>query len=231
MMPVQRIKIDYTHVFIQYSIESAFMSVGAGRYLQQISGIIFYSPDMENADEGVEIGKIKADKLLLGEAANNGYRGFDVFDSDALVKEVGDAIYDFEKDDFADATHEHLDISFMDLLIVSRLEILPGYRGNDIGKYAIKDLYNNFIGGCGLITLKCFPLQLESRVPEHDPAAPKWTNDIQYDSMEADEEKSNYQLLAYYTSMGFKYIPEISDSLLFLNPAIINRRFNKIQLD
>ncbi len=230
-MPVKRIKIDYTHVFIQYSIESAFLPVEASRYLQQINGVIFYSPDMENADKGVEIGKIKAEKLLLGEAGNNGYRGFDVFDSDALVKEIGDAIYDFEKDDFAEAMHEHLEISFMDLLIVSRLEILPQYRGNDIGKYAIKDLYNNFIGSCGLLTLKFFPLQLESRAREQDPTTPKWTKDMQYDSMETDEEKSNYQLLAYYTSMGFKYIPEISDSLLFLNPAIINRRFNKIQLD
>lgn len=230
-MSGKRNKIDYTHVFIQYSIESSFIPVQAGRYLQQINGIIFYSPDMEHADKGVEIGKIRADKLLLGEAANNGYRGFDVFDADALVMEIGDAIYDFKKDDFAKALHANFEISFMDLLIVSRLEILPQYRGNDIGKYAIKDLYNNFIGSCGLLTLKCFPLQLESRILEIDPTTPKWNIDMQYDSLETDEEKSSYKLLAYYTSMGFKYIPEISDSLLFLNPAIVNRTFNKIQLD
>jgi len=224
-------KIDYTHVYIQYTIESSFIPVQAGRYKQQINGVMYYSPGIDEPEKSVEIGKITAEKLLLGEACENGYPGASVFDEDALVMEIGEAIYDFEKDDFSEAVREYLEISFMDLLIISRLEILPPYRGNDIGKYAIKDLYNNFIGGCGLVALKCFPLQLESRILEMDPTTPKFNKDMQYDSLERDEEQSNYKLLAYYTSMGFKYIPELSESLLFLTPAIINRTFDKIKLD
>ncbi|MEO6232109.1 MAG: hypothetical protein ABJB11_23740 [Ferruginibacter sp.] len=230
-MPARKNKIDYTHVYIQYTIESSFMPAQASRYKQQINGVMYYSPNMNEPEKSVEIGKITAEKLLLGQAGENGYPGAAVFDADALVMEIGEAIYDFEKDDFSEATDEHFDTTFMDLLIVSRLEILPQYRGNDIGKYAIKDLYNNFIGGCGLVALKCFPLQLESRILEIDPTTPKWNKNMQYDNLETDEEKSNYKLLAYYTSMGFKYIPELSESLLFLTPAIVNRTFDKIKLD
>ena len=224
-------KIDYTHVFIQYSIESAFIASGVARYKQHINGVIYYSPAMSEPDYVVEIGKISAEKLLLGQAAENGYPGKAVFDTDALVMETGEAIYDFENDDFFEAVQDQFEISFMDLLIISRLEILPAYRGHDIGKYAIKDLYNNFIGGCGLMTLKCFPLQLEGGILESDPTSPKWNKYMQYDTMEPDEEKSIYKLLAYYTGMGFKYVPELSESLLFLTPAIINHTFDKIKLD
>jgi GNAT superfamily N-acetyltransferase len=229
MMAERSNKIDYTQVYIQYSIESSFAPSEASRYLQNINGTIYYSPVMDDTENRVQIGIIKAAKLLLGEAGDNGYSGNAVFDSDALAMETGEAIYDFEKDDFSEAAYKHLTISFLDLLIVSRMEILPQYRGNDIGKYAIKDLYNNFIGGCGLLALKYFPLQLERRMQERDLS--KWTSDMQYASMEADEEKSKYKLLAYYTGMGFQYIPEISESLLFLTPAITNRRFDKIKLD
>ncbi len=79
------------------------------------------------------------------------------------------------------------------------------------------------------MTLKCFPLQLEGS--ENDPPTQREPNAMQYDSMEPDEEKSMYKLLAYYTSMGFKYIPELNESLLFLTPAIVNPIFNSIQLD
>lgn len=230
-MPVKKNKIDYTHVYIQYSIESTFMPMHAGRYKQQINGVMYYSPNMNEPEKSVEIGKITAEKLLLGQAGENGYPGAAVFDVDSLVMEVGEAIYDFKKDNFSEVTEEYFDTTFMDLLIVSRLEILPQYRGNDIGKYAIKDLYNNFISGCGLVALKCFPLQLESSVLERDASTPKWNKDMQFESLETDEEQSNYKLLAYYTSMGFKYIPELSESLLFLTPAIINRTFDKIKLD
>ncbi len=222
-------KIDYTDVYIQYSIESSFMEMEAGRYRQQINGVLYYTPMMDETEMPVEIGKLTADKLLLGQAADNGCPGADVFDTEALLVEIGEAIYDFEIDDFSEATKEHLTISFLDLLILTRLEILPAYRGYDIGKYAIKDLYNNFIGGCGLMTLKCFPLQLEGS--ENDPPMQREPNAMKYDSMEPDEEKSMYKLLAYYTSMGFKYVPQLSESLLFLTPAIINPTFDKIQLD
>lgn len=222
-------KIDYTHVFIQYSIESSFMEAGAGRYKQQINGVLFLDPGIDEPLPPVEIGKITAEKLLLGQAADDGYPSMSVFDTDALVLEIGEGVYDFESNDFSEACYESFDIPFMDLLILARLEILPAYRGNDIGKYAIKDLYNNFIGGCGLMTLKCFPLQLEGS--QNDPPSAREPNEMQLDSLETDEELSMYKLLAYYTSMGFKYIPELSESLLFLTPAFKNPEFEEIRLE
>ena len=54
---------------------------------------------------------------------------------------------------------------------------------------------------------------------------------MQLDSLETDDELSMYKLLAYYTSMGFKYVPELSESLLFITPAAGNPGFDDINLE
>ncbi len=224
-------KINYEDIDIRYTIESSMAPSNGYRYRQQINGVMHYFNDKENPENSIVIGKIEAQKLLLGVAADAGCPGLAVFDADEMMLDIGKAIYDFERDDYSEAIYEHFEIPWMDLLILSRLEILPQYRGSKIGKYAIRDLYNNFISGCGLMTITTFPLQLESRVPAPGEKEYDWHRDMGYTTMEPDEEKSIYKLLAYYTSLGCKYLPEISEDLLFLTPANNNKTFDKIKLD
>jgi len=222
-------KVNYLDIDIRYTINSTFAISEGYRYRQQINGVMLYFNDAKNPEKSVEIGKIEAHKLLLGQALDAGYRSLSVFDTDEMILDIGEEIYDFERNDFSEAIYEYFEAPWMGLLILTRLEILPQYRGSGIGKYAIRDLYNNFIGGCGLMTIIMYPSQLE-RVPLAGEKEYDWYNDMRYPTMEADEEKSIYKLLAYYTSMGFRYIPEISESLLFMAPAKINKIFNKIKL-
>lgn len=230
-MSARNIKINYEDIDIHYTIESSMAPSNGYRYRQQINGVIHYFNDESNPEKSVVIGKIEAQKLLLGEAADAGYPGSAVFDADEMILDIGKTIYDFEKDDFSEAIYEQFEIPWMDVLIVSRLELLPQYRGSNIGKYAIRDLYNNFISGCSLMIITTFPLQLESRVPTIGGAEYNWYKNMGYTTMEPDEEKSIYKLLAYYTSIGCKYVPEISEDLLFLTADNINKTFNKIKLD
>ncbi len=231
IMAGRKNKINYEDIDIRYTIQSSMAPSEGYRYRQQINGVMLYFNDAKDPEKSIEIGKIEAHKLLLGEAANAGYSALAVFDAHHVILDIGETIYDFEKNDFSDAIYDHFEVPSMDLLIVYGLEILPQYRGSEIGKYAIRDLYNNFISGCGLMTIIIYPSQLETRVPGIGESDYEWYNDMGYKTMEADEEKSIYKLLGYYTSMGFKYIPEISEDLLFHTPAKINETFNKIKLD
>lgn len=72
-------------------------------------------------------------------------------------------------------------------------------------------------------------MQLEGS--QNDPPRKSEPNEMQLDSLETDDELSMYKLLAYYTSMGFKYVPELSESLLFITPAAGNPGFDDINLE
>jgi GNAT superfamily N-acetyltransferase len=87
---------------------------------------------------------------------------------DQATLNVGEHIYDFEKDEWDKNVRGHYksDLFYSDMLILARIEILPAYRGQGVGPKAIKDLYNNFIQGCALFALKCFPLQAEYHLEE-----------------------------------------------------------------
>ena len=223
-------KVNYLDVDVRYTINSSFAISEGYRYRQKIDGIIHYFNDKRSPDKSVEIGKVEVQKILLGQALDAGYSGVSVFDVEHFILDIGNQIYDFERNDFSEAIYENFEVPWMDLLIVSGLEILPEYRGSDIGKFVLRDLYNNFIGGCGLMAIMVYPPQLDGTIPEPGESGYEWYSNMGYAAMEADEEKSIYKLLAYYTSMGFRYIPAISENLLFMAPAKINKIFNKIKL-
>jgi hypothetical protein len=90
-----------------------------------------------------------------------------------------------------------------DLLILSRIELLPKFRGLGIGKKAIKDLDNNFIQGCGLFALKCFPLQCE--VENKEKRKDRIKTRMEYESFEGNEKKACKSLRKHYRSIGLSH--------------------------
>ncbi|GEN69615.1 hypothetical protein [Chryseobacterium rhizosphaerae] len=109
-----------------------------------------------------------------------------------------------------------------DLLILSRIEILPEYRGVGIGHKWIKDFYVNFIQGCGLMALKVFPLQCES---DHTLGRDKdWCDEMGYDKMEKGNDAFE-SLLQFYLKIGFQIFSDISKTIIFINPLLRNEKF------
>lgn len=221
-------KVDYMDVGIHYRIRSSLGPSENARYQQHIIGDIVIEDEYGNATE--KIGQILGDKLLISAADSAGCGSEPVFDNEAALYEIGNIIYDYSTNDFSEEVKEAFDHSLIerDVLVLSRIELLPAFRKAKIGKLVIKDFYNNFIGGCGLMVLKCFPIQLEYGILESES---DWTRQMQYSAFEKDEEKATYSLLHFYTSMGFQYIPEVSDKLLFLCPSFVNEEFDKIELE
>jgi GNAT superfamily N-acetyltransferase len=142
---------------------------------------------------------------------------------------VGEIVYDFEENDFVQPIRDFYDDLWEnDILILNRIEIFPEYRGMGIGKHLIKDLYNNFIQGCALFVLKCFPLQAEAgTLDRHKEHAIK----MGYLDFEKDKAKSFKKLHSYYKSIGFLNIPSISKEYMFMNPIVKNKKFQSIVLE
>lgn len=98
-----------------------------------------------------------------------------------------------------------------------------------LGKKWIKDFYNNFNSGCGLVTLNVTPKQFF--LYEVSEKGKLWRNKMKYSEMDLDEEKSTYKLLNYFLSIGFKHIPEINHDLVYLSPMDRNEKFDNIKIE
>ena len=88
--------------------------------------------------------------------------GFDVLDTHAETVEYYDVIYGRSESEFNDTLLSLLndDIFLSNLLIIDRLEILPSYRGRNLGLIIMRRLIQRFSWGVGVIAIKPFPLQL-----------------------------------------------------------------------
>jgi len=201
-----RKKVDYKDIRIHYSIQSSLGTKGNYRYQQHITGTICIA-DNESADSSLkQVGKIEGYKLLIDTGYNNNWGAYPIYDTDGHIAHIGKVIYDCDNEVFNPLLEMYFGgIIERDILILSRIEILAEYRDNKIGTYAVKDFYNNFIQGCGLMVLECIPGRNDDEV--------------------------NHKMLAFYQKIGFHFIPELSGELLFLCPDFVNRIFDKIRLD
>lgn len=215
-------------ISIEYSFQSGINYMEDGRYCQDITGEI--AKYGENPGEYIEVGRIAAHKLLLGLAAELGEDPTVIFDRHQITMDIGEEVYDFEVSDWKEELDRHFkgQLHEPNILILGRIEILPDFRGQSIGKRVIKDLYNNFIDGCALFALKCFPIQLEAGI--HD-SSEAFTQNMQYDELEQDKAKCFRKLFSYYKNMGFETVPGLDRKIMLINSAIGSPKFDAIKLD
>ncbi len=91
----------------------------------------------------------------------------------------------------------------MNVLIVDRLEILPEFRGKKIGRACLLWCLRQYAHDCGVLALKCFPLQFESAgISER-----AWRRKMELGKLSKDRKGSSAKLRKYYGSLGFKALP------------------------
>src|SRR6185437_7168848 len=79
------------------------------------------------------------------------------------------------------------------ILLLTRMEIKPEYRGHGAGLVAIRALIDVFGRGCGLVVCKPFPLQYKDEVAEAD---------------RKEFEKALEKLRKYWSRLGFQRVAE-----------------------
>lgn len=149
------------------------------------------------------IGKFEVTYINIVGALNAGLRIFDVFDQtgescgfyETLMSEVDDAFY---RDEIYEIPG--IENNLGNLLIIDRLEIIKGFRGNRLGAEIIMRLERQFGAGADLVTLKAFPLQHEKSNIDR----PKnWLKKMGFNSLNEELSLSTTLLVNYYNSIGF----------------------------
>lgn len=162
------------------------------------------------------VGTMKAYKLLLTEGNNAGFSKVDIFQ---VEEETSRYLKLLDKE--CQFKSKHFEDIYDDILIITRIEILPEFRGLGISKFAIKDFIVNFNCGCGLVAGMAFPLQFEGGRESN-------MNKPEYAELSKSIKESKNKLLKLYKEIGFNID---FGGLLTLSPIYRNDNLESINLD
>ena len=184
-------------VRIQFS-SSTSTSGDIADFATSIEGSIF-------DDDDVLAGKLRLIYLDMGAILETNIGLFDLFDIRGETEPFYSALIDHDTKEFKSDLEEILGDYIIDLnlLIIDRIEILPEFRGNNIGLECLRRCLQQYAHGCGGVALKCFPLQFEGAELD-DPA---WRRKMQLGKLSKDPKQSLAKLKKYYAALGFKIIP------------------------
>lgn len=172
-------------------------------YLTETSGDIH----LENALQGADchIGKFNLFYLDVGAMMYDGIdmSAFDVLDTQSKTSDYYGVIYGECEPDFSEAVNALFgSVEQCNLLILDRLEILPGHRGNGVGLLVMRELIRRFGRGAGVVAIKPFPLQFEAR--SSPDKLNEWDKSMKFDELPREEKNCTKKLQQYYGRLGFK---------------------------
>jgi GNAT superfamily N-acetyltransferase len=182
-----------------------------GLYLAEYEGDLFVFLD-DNREEGLDDGEQVAGQARLfvlnaDAAESEGENLFDLLDrraeTAAYIPLLGDEI-----GNFSPAVCKILgeDMALCrNMLILDRLEILPQYRGQQLGLKYMRAAITRFGIGCRLVAIKPFPLQFEGKLESAEAGA--IGAEIQFSppskSVLTELRAATAKLKKYYTREGF----------------------------
>ncbi len=151
------------------------------------------------------IGKVQLFYLDLDAVFDTNDSLHDLFDIRSETAPFYSALIDYETGDFKPNLEKVLGEYICDsnVLIVDRLEILPEFRGKKIGLASLVWCLRQYARQCGVVALKCFPLQFECA----EMGEPAWRREMQFGKLSRDRKRSLAKLKKHYGSLGFKVLP------------------------
>ena len=182
-------------------------------YLREERGQIIAS-DLDKKNSTV-IGKFGLIYVDVENALNDAMSLYDVFDSDERTLEYYEAMYEMNGELKPRLTKLLKDDYFYDtnVLILDRLEVLPAYRGNDLGLTVMRQMIQRRGAGSAVVAIKPFPLQFEHKRKADD----EWRQQLCLASLHGDARSATAKLTRYYARLGFVRLPETA--FMFLSRA------------
>jgi len=105
--------------------------------------------------------------------------------------------------------------TFNNILVLTKIEVAPKFRGNNLIKIIIEDVLRIFGGNCQLVAAHASPLQLTQRVAVADEEK-EWDKGMNYNAFSKDRDKSRSKLIDQYKKAGFQQFDD--DIVLMANP-------------
>ena len=173
-----------------------------GDYIYPICGRIAEMVDDEN---DILVGKFRQYYVDIASAINAGYTDvFDIFDAHSeSTADYYDTLFDPDTVGFSENLRKLLEDEIFEpnLLIIDRLELLPKYRGQNLGIIIMRRLIQRFSAGVGVVAIKPFPLQFEHSIPAEDESG--WHKEMHLSSFRETERDSIRKLQHHYSKLGF----------------------------
>jgi len=211
-------------------------------YVRPISGYIEFliGDGHDNAHEGTHerrslAGRFEASYINVDNSLVFGAKLYGLMGSySAVMAEIHETLFDPHTDELRKNLKELLgDVTFRNVLVINRVEILPTYRGMGIGLAAIWDIIQRHSAGCGIVALKAFPVQFSSgsrsgRLSFLEEC--EWNKKMGYDTHGYTMEFAHEKLIFHLMKFGFKRIGDtdvlaLSTSIQHPIPQEIRRWF------
>lgn len=194
---------DEQELFAYDEEPSAYLLHWTGR-------VIHWEENDETTAVKRPIGNFSAIFVNAAGAINDGVSLFDVFDTERTTFDYYQAMFDQATEDFTDQV---VKVAFRgdyalspNVLILDRLTILPEYRGKGRGLMVLRGLMQYLGPGAGLMAMKPFPLQGESRPRSPEALAERQL--LELDQYPGDMRKATSKLVRHYKRLGFIRLPK-----------------------
>jgi len=159
---------------------------------------------IDETDQTVEVGRFRLSHIDVWAAINAGTSVFDIFDCAQETFDYYSAIFDIETED-PSAELIHLfkgEVWPGNVLILDRLELLPEFRGHNLGLIVMRRLIERFGAGTSITAIKPFPLQQEYT----DVQTNEWRQKMKFDQLDKNLSRATAKLKRHYAKLGFKFM-------------------------
>ena len=196
--------MNFDTPFLIFHVESTkFLLVAddPGDYIHPTCGRI---AKMDDDESDKLVGKFRLYYVDIAAAINTGIDVFDIFDAHSgSTSEYYDSLFDPDTMGFSENLQQlfNYEIFEQNVLIIDRLELLPGYRGKNLGLTIMRRLIQRFSAGAGVVAIKPFPLQFEHSIPDENKSS--WHSEMQLSSFRETEGDSLQKLQTHYRKLGF----------------------------
>lgn len=181
----------------------------------EYEGEIFANDD----DEQICIGKCRAMYVDVARAISEGVDLYELCDAHSgELEEYYSYIFDGEDSlEYEDVNPSSIfsedlndlfngNIVAYNLLILDRVELIPEYRGKNIGLNVVRYMMARFQQGVGVIALNAFPMQFAKGLLNDEEA--QWRKKLQLDALSKNKKKAQKKLVNLYRILGFRPLPQ-----------------------
>jgi hypothetical protein len=148
------------------------------------------------------IGKFEIFYVDVRQAMNKGVALYKVFDSHSYeLVAYYDHLFQPLSYDLQDNISAALDNDILDhnLLIINNIQLLPKFRGKNLGLVILRDMIDRFSAGVSIVAINPFPVQCEPVTEENA----KWRDSMGLSHFQSDEEIAKIKLQDYFRKLGF----------------------------
>lgn len=177
----------------------------SSHYIYEYVGDIVVHSECDFDKDCQLVGKFECRYVNVELARNEGIDFFELFDHSSELLEYYEYIFDLDEDWIKDDINTLFndEIFGLNLLVISRLEILPHFRRNNLGLKVMDFAVNRFGVGASLVLIKPYPLQFESDCLHYN----DWYKELKFEQLPSDQNCALGKLKNYYNKIGFVEIP------------------------